>query len=381
MPLASPPSLVVAFLLFALSGAAVGQQPSTDADADAILKEIATSTTAAKTLSAVITLTESDGGPVTTTTGSVKLKKPNFARIELGKPTIQTIAADGKSIWFVQNDRMRYQRSDAKPGGNQVASFRMVPVGMFFDPEFRAFPSASSTQVRFTGKETLDEVSYRVVEFTGDKPCEFTLKCYAAPDGLVTRTTLRLKQGARTRTYGTVLTNVRLNEQLPNEGFAYTPPGQAVRYDLSDPESKLIPVGETAFRFTVPTPDRTRLSLDESSMGKKAVLVSFWYYGSEPCRREFTALQKVYEDLKSKGFEVIALNLNDSSELINSYVSAKKLTFKVGMCTEDDDVWKEYHVPRCPTNYLLDSEGKIVWRKAGFEETELRDALKALGVQ
>ena len=56
----------------------------------------------------------------------------------------------------------------------------MVPLGMFFDPEFRGFSDASITQARFKGEETLDEVSYRVLEFTGIKPYEFTLKCYAA---------------------------------------------------------------------------------------------------------------------------------------------------------------------------------------------------------
>ena len=159
------------------------------------------------------------------------------------------------------------------------------------------------------------------------------------------------------------------------------PPKQAVRYDLSDPDGKLIPVGEKAFRFKVPTPDRKRLTLDEILKDKKAVLVNFWFYGCEPCRKEFPAIQKLYDELKDKGFDVIALNLDDSSELIKNYLVARKLTFKVGMCTQDDDVWKEYHVPGCPTNYLLDSEGKIVWRKAGFEETEIRDALKKLGVQ
>ncbi|GIX04278.1 MAG: hypothetical protein KatS3mg114_0147 [Planctomycetaceae bacterium] len=78
---------------------------------------------------------------------------------------------------------------------------------------------------------------------------------------------------------------------------------------------------------------------------------------------------------------MIAINLNDSPETITKYVTANKFTFLLGMCREDDLVWKNYGVVGCPTNYLLDSEGKVVWRKAGFVEKEVRGALKELGLE
>jgi outer membrane lipoprotein-sorting protein/peroxiredoxin len=345
------------------------------------LKEVAVATRAAQTLSADLTLTQSGAGPVVTTMGKVKLKKPNLAHIVLGNPPRQTIASDGKSIWLVHLDRMRYQRTDARPNGNQVATFTMVPIGMFFDPDFRGFPGATIKSTRFVGEESVDGETYRVVEISGEQPSEFTLKCYAAPNGLFTRTTLSLKHGDKTITFGAVLSDLKVNDELPDDSFAYAPPKLAARDDLADPDSKLIPVGEKAYRFSVPAPGGKRLSLDQVSKGKKAVLVNFWFYGCRPSLGEFPALQKLYVELKDKGFEVIAINLNDSADLITHYLAAKKLTFKVGMCTEEDSVWQEYRAVDCPTNYLLDSSGTVIWRKAGFDEAEIRNSLKKLGIE
>jgi hypothetical protein len=51
------------------------------------------------------------------------------------------------------------------------------------------------------------------------------------------------------------------------------------------------------------------------------------------------------------------------------------------MCTEEDSVWQEYRAVDCPTNYLLDSSGTVIWRKAGFDEAEIRNSLKKLGIE
>ncbi|GIX04279.1 MAG: hypothetical protein KatS3mg114_0148 [Planctomycetaceae bacterium] len=262
-----------------------------DNESDEFLKEVAVATKALKTLSADVTLKQSDSGPVTTTTGVVRLKKPNLAYFELGKPLRQTIASDGKSIWLVEQDRNRYQKKDANSDGNQVASFTMVPVGMFFDPDFRGFLEPSIKATRFIGSETINVTTYRVVEITGDKPYEFTLKCFVAKNKLVLRTELRLKLGDKTITFGCALANVKVNEPLADDSFAYALPKGTARYDSSDTTGQLIPLGEKAYRFTFPTPDGQNLSLDSLLKVKKAILVNFWFHACEPCRKELPIVQ------------------------------------------------------------------------------------------
>lgn len=39
----------------------------------------------------------------------------------------------------------------------------------------------------------------------------------------------------------------------------------------------------------------------------------------------------------------------------------------------------QYRVQALPTNYLVDSTGKVIWRGVGFKESDLRAALKKAG--
>jgi hypothetical protein len=48
---------------------------------------------------------------------------------------------------------------------------------------------------------------------------------------------------------------------------------------------------------------------------------------------------------------------------------------------EDYKLGKAYGVQAYPTNYLVDADGKIVWRSVGFDEDGLRKALSDMGVK
>ena len=42
---------------------------------------------------------------------------------------------------------------------------------------------------------------------------------------------------------------------------------------------------------------------------------------------------------------------------------------------------RAYGVQAYPTNYLVDADGKIVWRSVGFDEAGLREALAKMGLK
>lgn len=372
------PVLLVVFVSLALVASAAPTQA--DGEADTVLKEVAVATRAAKTLSADVTLTQSDGGPVTTTRGTARLKKPNFARIELGEPFIQTIASDGKTVWLLEKAKNQYQKNTADPGGKGLASFTIIPIGMFFDPDFRGFIDPSIKDARFAGKEKLDGETYQVVEVSGDKPYDFTLRCYVGANKLITRTVLQMKPMDKMITFGATLTNVKVNEPLPDESFTYAPPRDAVIDDPSNLDDKLVPLGERAYAFSVPTPAGQRLSSADLLRGKKAIIVNFWFYSCGSCREEFPQLQKLYDELKEKGLQVVSLNVQDSPNTIVMNC-INKFTFSIGLCKGDATILKKYRIAACPTNYILDPDGKVIWRKVGFNGKEVRAALKTLGIQ
>ena len=78
---------------------------------------------------------------------------------------------------------------------------------------------------------------------------------------------------------------------------------------------------------------------------------------------------------------MIAVNQGDSKEVINKYVAENRYAFKVGMPPPGYGIFNDYRVQVYPTNYLLDGNGKIVYRAVGFDEAKMREALAKLGVK
>ncbi len=153
----------------------------------------------------------------------------------------------------------------------------------------------------------------------------------------------------------------------------------------ADPGAQLI--GQPAPDFRVPLLSGGSTTLAEARRGKKALLLNFWFRGCEPCRLEFPHLQKAYDELAGAGLEILAVDHGDSRAAIGEFVSGK-YHFPIGVGRGDDDsanpIFEAYRVSVFPTSYLIDSEGRVVWRGVGFGpdlKDELSEALAKLGVQ
>ena len=82
--------------------------------------------------------------------------------------------------------------------------------------------------------------------------------------------------------------------------------------------------------------------------------------------------------------ELVAVNHGDDAAQINKYTAEGGFTFKIAMDrpkANDTGLSGKYGVKGYPSNYLLDSNGKIVFRSVGFDEAGIRAALAKLGVK
>jgi hypothetical protein len=79
----------------------------------------------------------------------------------------------------------------------------------------------------------------------------------------------------------------------------------------------------------------------------------------------------------------VAVNTGDEKAAILKYVAEGKFTFPIVMGGEGSNyaVGKAYGVQAYPTNYLVGSDGKVLWRGVGFDEDALRKALTAAGLK
>ena len=110
----------------------------------------------------------------------------------------------------------------------------------------------------------------------------------------------------------------------------------------------------------------------------KVVLIDFWGSWCVPCRISHPALKELYDQYKSKGFEIIGI----SNEIANSNRDKKKQDIAWRKAVKEDgltwpqilydpaikDIVKEYDINGYPTKFLVDQNGKFVMRILGNSE-------------
>lgn len=117
-------------------------------------------------------------------------------------------------------------------------------------------------------------------------------------------------------------------------------------------------------------PDFKILGLDEvqyqlSKYKGKVVLVHFWTDWCQSCRAEFPKIQAFYEDLKSDDFELLAINVGQPESSSQDFKESFDVTFP--MLTDVNGITQDlYKIKAFPTNYFVDTEGKIIRKIVGW---------------
>lgn len=96
-------------------------------------------------------------------------------------------------------------------------------------------------------------------------------------------------------------------------------------------------------------------------VGKKVIL-NFWATWCPPCKEEVPHMQKVYEEYKNQGVEILAVNVtnkDNGKEAVSQFVKEHGLTFEV-LLDEEGFVGNTYQVVTLPTTYMIDTKGNMV---------------------
>lgn len=107
------------------------------------------------------------------------------------------------------------------------------------------------------------------------------------------------------------------------------------------------------------------------------VLIDFWASWCQYCRAEMPELKKVYKKFNGKGFEIVGLSIDESTDDWKTAINELGLSW-----THLDDTkgWKSraisaYKVAGIPGNVLVDPSGKIV--AANLSMDDLKEYLKS----
>jgi len=127
-------------------------------------------------------------------------------------------------------------------------------------------------------------------------------------------------------------------------------------------------VGSVAPEIKMNDPEGKEIAL--SSLRGKVVLIDFWASWCGPCRKENPNNVKLYNEMKSKGFEIYGVSLDKNKEDWTNAIMEDKLTWTH---VSDLKYWgseaaAKYKVEAIPATYLIDKDGKILAKNLRGEE-------------
>lgn len=121
-------------------------------------------------------------------------------------------------------------------------------------------------------------------------------------------------------------------------------------------------VGERATLKSV-TLDGKPLSLEQ--LKGKVVMVNFWATWCTTCVGEMPKWQAFYDANKARGFEMVAISIDDDEAVLVKHAQEKKFGFPIAWRWADktDDNFGD--IIGTPTLYVVDKAGKVAWMKRG----------------
>ncbi len=138
--------------------------------------------------------------------------------------------------------------------------------------------------------------------------------------------------------------------------------------------STTVSAAEKARRFRLPG---TTGVVDLAKFRGKVVYLDFWASWCVPCRKSFPWMNLLQAKYKEKGFEVIAVSLDenpgDATAFLRKYPAAFTVAFD-----RRGKVAEAYNLKVMPTSYLIDRRGFIVKTFEGFTSSHKKEAETAI---
>jgi peroxiredoxin len=129
-------------------------------------------------------------------------------------------------------------------------------------------------------------------------------------------------------------------------------------------------VGQRAPEFALETLDGQTVRLGD--LRGRVVLLNFWATWCTPCRAEMPEIQNAYEANQARGFDVLAINLQERPEEIRPFLGELGLSFPV-LLDREGAVSRQYLARALPASYLIDREGIIRYGRIGTLSHEILD--------
>lgn len=107
----------------------------------------------------------------------------------------------------------------------------------------------------------------------------------------------------------------------------------------------------------------------------KYILLDFWASWCGPCRKENKAISKYYHDFKKSDFQIVGVSVDDSREKWEKALADDNVNW-ISLWDADKKINNEFGIVSYPTNFLLNSDFKII--DSNLNAEKLKDKLTEL---
>lgn len=98
----------------------------------------------------------------------------------------------------------------------------------------------------------------------------------------------------------------------------------------------------------------------------KVVVVNFWATWCPPCLRELPSMQRLWERLGDGDFVMLGVNVGEDRQTVLEFVRSFDTPIDYPLLTDGDlKVVKQWPVFGLPTTFVIDREGRIVYKALG----------------
>ncbi|MDH5763410.1 MAG: TlpA family protein disulfide reductase [Nitrospinota bacterium] len=118
-------------------------------------------------------------------------------------------------------------------------------------------------------------------------------------------------------------------------------------------------------------------TVDLKSYRGKVVFINFWATWCATCKVEMPSMQKVYDQFKDKGLEMLTISVDKDQSLIQPFMEEYKLTFPVLLDPESEVAKKNYKTTGVPETFIVNKHGIIVHKAIGPRDWATDEAIAA----
>ena len=149
-----------------------------------------------------------------------------------------------------------------------------------------------------------------------------------------------------------------------------------VYYEWNNFESyKPVVIGGAAPEFGLM--DLTKKTVKLSDYKGKVVFLNFWATWCKPCKEEMPSMELLYNAMKGKDFEMIAVSIDRDIAKVEPFIKDLKLSFPV-LLDFMGKADRRYKLTGVPETYIIDQNGVIVEKILGPRDWTRPESLQTI---